>query len=208
MTVILFITFLIVTIVSRDIFEIDGNSEISNKWNHDVCPSMYNTEKTFRQLVPDARIVKNISSNPFDIIDPKSVYQPILQWNDILKSVLSMGHHQHKIYKKLRQKIIFKKIQLRILAIGGSITCGHSMSDEAKSPKSINDTWPRFLGEFLAKKYNHENITVTNICTAGSGTVHWVQQVGNWKQEHTHEIHFADLIIIESAVNDVIQAPL
>ena len=202
------VVFVIVIIFSRYIFVTNPDHVVKTKWNHDLCPSIYETEKTFKQLVPDTIIIKNVSLNEYDVIDPKSVYQPIVQWKDILKSVLSMGHQQHKIYKRLKQKLILKKEKLRILAIGGSITCGHSMSNEEKSPKSINDTWPRFLGDYLTKYYDHNNITVTNICTAGSGTVHWVQQVGNWKQEPTHEVHFADLIIIDSAVNDVIQAPL
>ena len=166
--------------------------------------SVNDTVKTFIELVPDSIIIEKLSINKSDFINPWSVYKPILQWDDIYKSVISLpGHHQHKILKNKIKRLKLNEGELRILGIGGSITCGHSANPQfVQSPQGKNSTWPKFLGDFLSKCYKHNNITVTNICSGGVGTTYWVDQVGNWKLDPTHEIHFADIIIIDSALND------
>lgn len=141
-----------------------------------------------------------------------------------------INHGNPDQFLKLNQKLQSNQCII-ILCVGGSITCGGSQNKVRPSgPDGPKDAWPKKLQHWFnqympvcsrsgssssnSKKArrqegssgnNNINLnqhSVLNRCVGGAGTSHWVDSFASWKSDPTHAVHTADLIIVESSVND------
>jgi hypothetical protein len=114
-------------------------------------------------------------------------------------SVLTFGKHEDftKINGLFQNDIFFTMITL-----GGSISCGvNGPWDNYISNRTRS--WPNQLERMLRLKYSSSNIKMHNLCIGGVGADVWVDNMLDWKSNPNHIIHKADLIFVETAVNDV-----
>jgi hypothetical protein len=104
---------------------------------------------------------------------------------------------------------------LHIVVLGGSTTCCSSLNNNHPGKcrdggQGSKDAWPSAL-EALFNAHsptckpssNVAKHTVINLCQQAVGTNVWVDLVSNWKASKDHPIYLADIIIVETALNDV-----
>jgi hypothetical protein len=81
---------------------------------------------------------------------------------------------------------------------GGSITSGWTLA-------SRNEAWPNWLQLLLSDRFPCDggDHVVTNAAKRAEGTDYWLSSLGTNRTLY-HEVRTADLVIVESAVNDVL----
>ena len=138
----------------------------------------------------------------------------------LAKSILNMGQLTEKTYDKIRNNQC-----LTVVAYGGSITVGGSPSpDQATScvampcaappcavqracvpdswesdrPEGVKDAWPNHLSKLLNGLLPCDGAghVVENLGLSGMAMDHWVEQLAQSPPD-------ADIVIVESSVNDV-----
>eukprot|EP00588_Corethron_pennatum_P011602 CAMPEP_0194277420 /NCGR_PEP_ID=MMETSP0169-20130528/9757_1 /TAXON_ID=218684 /ORGANISM="Corethron pennatum, Strain L29A3" /LENGTH=500 /DNA_ID=CAMNT_0039021391 /DNA_START=307 /DNA_END=1805 /DNA_ORIENTATION=- len=95
---------------------------------------------------------------------------------------------------------------LKILAVGGSITTGHSQSRLKGALAGPNGAWPSQLQKYLNSEHPCPNSeikhVVLNRSTRSVGSDHWLQYFLTSRNNEDHEVHDVDIILLETASND------
>ena len=97
---------------------------------------------------------------------------------------------------------------LRITALGGSVTCGKSLSPHDDAPRGVQDAWPAVLASLLNDHYpchgsgvaEHK---VSNLCQGGRSSDVWVDLLLASDPQLRVRLAESDLVIVETAVNDI-----
>ena len=82
----------------------------------------------------------------------------------------------------------------------------------------MDDAWPNWLEALINLKYGKTCINpgnprkfgyhrVVNYCQPGEGTNYWIDKIGEYRTDPNHALHYADMVIVESAVNDIDKNP-
>jgi hypothetical protein len=127
------------------------------------------------------------------------------------QSIMNSGNARDPSYLALLDKMVYRKQCITVIVIGGSISCGGTRNHKRlNGPKSLKDAYPNKLEALLNAQFSgcsHPRLkqhVVDNRCHGGSGTGHFVDAVSAWKYDPSHydTVGSADLIIVETAVND------
>ena len=107
-------------------------------------------------------------------------------------------------------------LPLRILAIGGSLTCGAANGNVSRGDRpSLVDAWPALLEAALKARVPSSSgeHRVVNVCRGAVASDFWVDQMAAWLQPAFDNVkpllpvpwsNFSfDLVIVETAINDV-----
>lgn len=101
---------------------------------------------------------------------------------------------------------------LRIVVLGGSVTCGVSLNKtHPDRPNGKTDAWPAHLQAYLNSAMpcildGVSSHIVQNLAMSGKSTDHWVDATSlalREKDELGIALRSADIVIVETAVNDV-----
>ena len=115
-------------------------------------------------------------------------------------AILSVG--QSSAYVSLKSKLSNKEEKVNIILLGGSVSIGTVISTTHKTHVT---TFFKHLETFL--KYHEEDIDnriqFHNLAKSGCGSNYWVDQLVEWKHIPEHPINHADLILVETEMNDV-----
>lgn len=118
-------------------------------------------------------------------------------------SVLSFG--QHKSFSNI-DTILEHNEPFTMVVLGGSVSCAkrspHSRWHPDSTDEYLPNAWPTQLEGMLRKKHKSSNITMTNLCMGAVGSNIWVDKMLEWRNDPYHIIFDADLIFVETAVND------
>jgi hypothetical protein len=119
------------------------------------------------------------------------------------RSILNIGEGGQ--YARLKAKLASKEDPVTIVTLGGSISCAVTYGKwHPDSPRGdLKNAWPAFLEIFLKRQGNSPHINIHNLCLSGSGTNVFVDRILEWREDRTHVIHRADLVIVETVANDV-----
>jgi hypothetical protein len=194
-------------------------------------PAIYNTQADARMLGRTKMLMSgsNINADGIIRLPQRSVPSDYLTVATFNKAILNLGDIWSQPWQSLHQKLkgpddgsgAKGSVCLVIMVLGGSISCGHtSNSHRADAPTSMTDSFGAHLETILNENYPcnaswpHNSVSVGsrkkslskhevhNRCEGGSGTSHWIDVVASWKSDPTDAIHAADLILIDTAVND------
>ena len=111
---------------------------------------------------------------------------------NFLNSILSVGFSEK--FLNLKEKI-HKKEKVSIVAFGGSITAGVARGRDVTA-------WPEYLKAF-SRNIGLDSIFVSNNALRASGTSVFIDKIPIFKSTDGHPISEADIIIYETAANDV-----
>jgi len=119
-------------------------------------------------------------------------------------SILSFG--QQKSFLNIGTIFQHNK-SFTMVVLGGSVSCAKRRPNSRWRPDSTDEYlpngWPTKLEEMLRKKYISSNIMMKNLCMGGVGSNFRVNKMLEWRADPSHIIFNADLVFVETAVNDV-----
>ena len=92
----------------------------------------------------------------------------------------------------------------RFVVLGGSISCGHGAGNTSLPtwPSGRGDAWPALFARLLKEAYKCEP-ELDNLCVPGQGSVFWTDRVSGWMRAPDHPILRADVVLVETAHNDI-----
>jgi hypothetical protein len=95
---------------------------------------------------------------------------------------------------------------LRMVALGGSVTCGVAQDPRhTDRPAGKHEAWPAWLTFLLNQRLPCDggDHKMDNLCVSGAASDYWVTTVAALRSQPAHAIMRADLIVVDTAVNDV-----
>lgn len=134
------------------------------------------------------------------------MYRKYLSKEIYRNSVLSFGKEKYlaKMKTHLTNKV---SDSFTMITLGGSISCAHHGNKGKWRPDNtgnlLSNAWPSLLEVMFKNKFNESNIKMHNLCIRGVGTNVWVDKLMEWKSDTKHIIQSADLVFVETAINDI-----
>jgi hypothetical protein len=189
--------------------------------------AMYNTQAGARARAKVPMGGSNVNANGIIRLPYRSLPSDYLTEDAFNKAILSLGDVWTPPWQSLHQRLKGHDAGsgttgtecLVVMLLGGSISCAHTTNlRRADAPSSMTDSFAAHFETLLNRNYPCNNTArphdfagrkkslskheVHNRCEGGSGTSHWIDIVATWKSDPTDAIHMADLILIDTAVND------
>lgn len=130
-------------------------------------------------------------------------------FHQIILSLPTPLHNESSVpitFTKLKTRIHSHEI-VNIIIIGGSLTCGSCLPNaynvyHPDCPEYMTGAYPELLAILLRQESKNSRIIMQNLCERGVGTNVWINRLLEWRQNQSHPVMYADLIIVETAVND------
>ena len=97
---------------------------------------------------------------------------------------------------------------LQVTALGGSVTCGASLSPHDDAPRGVEDAWPAVLATFLNNDYPCQDSgftehKVSNLCQGGRSSDVWIDLILARDLQLHAQLANSDIVVVETAVNDI-----
>ena len=160
-------------------------------------------------LKPSACLASSCADRPRPCVEVSGGNAQVsLQAGNFHSSVLNYGSFSGRALSLLQHGQC-----LQIMAIGGSVTCGHCLDRNSTQLPSERTAWPSALANLLNNELPCHNSSgmlsnhvVTNVCAGGWSTALWLERISASLRSN-EDLHAAlttaDVIIVETAVNDI-----